>query len=57
MLQRVHKLSKAQGKRETVGDIKVAGNQLQFPYDGESWIDEIDSYQSKVEGCPNQGAN
>lgn len=57
MLQRVHKLMKSSGDRTSVGEIKVAGNQLQFPYDGESWIDEIDSYKSKVEGCPSQGAN
>lgn len=56
MLQRTTKLASAKGDRAKLGEFKATGAQLQFPYDGESWIDEIGSYQAKVEGCPDQGA-
>lgn len=55
MLQRVSKLAKADGDRGQIGEIRAGKNQLQFPYNGESWIDEVGHYKAEIEGCPEQG--
>lgn len=55
MLQRVNKLAKADGDRAQMGEIQAGRNQMQFPYTGESWIDEVGHYKAEIEGCPKQG--
>lgn len=53
VMQRIHLAEKANGnKRNSLGQFKAEDNQLFFPYNGEVWIDELDTYQVQSKGCP-----
>ena len=56
VMQRLHLIqAKKDKERPRIGTFESNGDQLQFPFDGEIWIDELDAYQVKAETCPGSG--
>lgn len=56
VMQRLHLVENAKGnKRQKMGKFEAKKDQLFFPFDGEVWIDELDSYQVQSKSCPKEG--
>ncbi len=53
-IQRMHLDDNMKGRRtaKASDEIKSDANTLEFPFDEEVWIDELDNYNVKVKDCP-----
>jgi hypothetical protein len=55
VIERIHAYDKSKGERPVQGNLASSSSDtLVFPIDksGEVWLDELDSYQARVKGCP-----
>jgi hypothetical protein len=56
VIERLHMADKNTKNRSTQGDLASSSSEvLTFPVEnsgGEMWLDELDSYQARVKGCP-----
>jgi hypothetical protein len=56
IMQRLHLVEGSKDdKRRKAGNFNKDKNQVEFPFNGEIWIDELDAYQVQAKECPTLG--
>jgi hypothetical protein len=56
IMQRLHLVeNNKDDKRRKAGRFNKDKNQVEFPFNGEIWIDELDAYQVQAQKCPTLG--
>lgn len=57
VIQRIHAFEKSNKDRPVQGELASSSSDtLVFPQTDETWVDELDSYQAQIKGCPERAA-